>query len=529
MAIPAAAPVSLSVSFDTPAGEAVRLRFQQSFRIGRAVECEVNINDSSVSRLHAEGQFKYGQWWITDLNSSNGLVVDGQQMHEVPVQDAITVQLGFEGPAVRFEVQNRPPVQDAAAAVRAAFAPAPAPTPVPARAPAPAPTKAASAETTVQPNAAPAGQTQKQHLAQLQKHYFDDRGDDRPAGEHTMLIRNAYRVIRAKQKRTHAIVIASLTLLVLSIASFAAYQRYQLNERKELAQELFYTMKSLDIDIANLEKRFADSNNTAALTELRSYQARRTNLEQQYDRFMSTLKTYDPKMSEQDRLILRVARIFGECELAMPVGFADEVHSYIDKWRVSQRYARGIKTAQEKGYTAKISEELLARNLPPQFFYLAMQESDFDPFASGPPTRLGIAKGMWQFIPQTATKYGLRIGPLVELRRPDTSDDRHRWDLATKAAARYLQDLYATDAQGSGLLVMASYNWGEDRVIRLIQSMPVNPRERNFWQLLTKYRDRIPQETYDYVFYIISAAVIGENPRLFGFDFDNPLTHLESK
>lgn len=529
MAIPAAAPVSLSVSFDTPAGRPVRLRFQQPFRIGRAVECEVSINDSSVSRHHAEGQFKYGQWWITDLNSRNGLVVDGQQIHEVPVQDGITVQLGFDGPAVRFEVQTRPPASDAAAAVRAAFAPAPAPLTVPERAPAPAPTKAASAATTVQPAPAPGAQTQKQHLAQLQKHYFDDRGDDRPAGEHTMLIRNAYRGIRVKQKRTQAIVIASLALLVLSIASFAAYQRYQLNERKELAQELFYAMKSLDVDIAGLERRFADSNNTAALTELRSYHARRTNLEQQYDRFMSTLKTYDPKMSEQDRLILRVARIFGECELAMPVGFADEVHSYIDKWRVSQRYARGIKTAQEKGYTAKISEELLARNLPPQFFYLAMQESDFDPFASGPPTRLGIAKGMWQFIPQTATKYGLRIGPLVELRRPDTSDDRHRWELATKAAARYLQDLYATDAQGSGLLVMASYNWGEDRVIRLIQSMPVNPRERNFWQLLTKYRDRIPQETYDYVFYIISAAVIGENPRLFGFDFDNPLTHLESK
>ena len=37
------------------------------------------------------------------------------------------------------------------------------------------------------------------------------------------------------------------------------------------------------------------------------------------------------------------------------------------------------------------------------------------------------------------------------------------------------------------------------------------------------YGDRIPQETYDYVLHIISAAVIGENPRLFGFDFDNPL------
>jgi hypothetical protein len=32
-----------------------------------------------------------------------------------------------------------------------------------------------------------------------------------------------------------------------------------------------------------------------------------------------------------------------------------------------------------------------------------------------------------------------------------------------------------------------------------------------------------PPETYNYVFYIVSAAVIGENPRLFGFNFNNPL------
>ena len=59
--------------------------------------------------------------------------------------------------------------------------------------------------------------------------------------------------------------------------------------------------------------------------------------------------------------------------------------------------------------------------------------------------------------------------------------------------------------------------------------MPANPRERNFWQLLAKYRDRIPKETYDYVFYIVSAAAIGEDPRLFGFNFDNPLADLERK
>ena len=57
--------------------------------------------------------------------------------------------------------------------------------------------------------------------------------------------------------------------------------------------------------------------------------------------------------------------------------------------------------------------------------------------------------------------------------------------------------------------------------------MPQNPRDRNFWRLTSKYRRRIPNETYDYVFSIFSAAVIGENPRLFGYDFDNPLAAVE--
>ena len=82
---------------------------------------------------------------------------------------------------------------------------------------------------------------------------------------------------------------------------------------------------------------------------------------------------------------------------------------------------------------------------------------------------------------------------------------------------------------GSGLLVMACYNWGEDYVLPLVRSMPLNPKDRNFWMLLQKHRDKIPKETYDYVFYIVSAAVIGENPRLFGFNFDNPLANLDAQ
>ena len=161
--------------------------------------------------------------------------------------------------------------------------------------------------------------------------------------------------------------------------------------------------------------------------------------------------------------------------------------------------------------------------------YLGLQESNFNVGACGPPTRFGIAKGMWQFIPTTARSYGLRTGPLAELQQFDPGDERHDFLKSTQAAAEYISYIYNTQAQASGLLVMASYNWGENRVIKLINTMPENPKERNFWCLLSKYRSNIPQETYDYVFYIVSAAVIGENPRLFGFDFDNPLAQFQKR
>ena len=168
---------------------------------------------------------------------------------------------------------------------------------------------------------------------------------------------------------------------------------------------------------------------------------------------------------------------------------------------------------------------MLARDLPPQFFYLALQESNFDVYSIGPLTYMGHAKGMWQFIPETAVRYGLILGPLTDVGRPDPADDRHNFEKSTNAAARYIKFIYRTDAQASGLLVMSGYNWGENRVIKILRSMPSNPRERNFWKLLERHRSQIPQETYDYVFHIFSAAVIGENPRLFGFKFDNPLAN----
>jgi membrane-bound lytic murein transglycosylase D len=225
---------------------------------------------------------------------------------------------------------------------------------------------------------------------------------------------------------------------------------------------------------------------------------------------------------------MRMAHRFGECEINMPDGFVEEVSGFIANWQSSKRLARVIRRATRRGYIPKILEALNQEELPAEFFYLAVQESNLDHQAVGPRTRFGIAKGMWQFIPSTAEKYGLRVGPLKDEAVVDLLDERHHFDKSTRAAASYLRDIYTTDAQASGLLVMAAYNWGERRVVKLIQTMPENPRERNFWQLITKYRDKVPDETYDYVFSIFTAAVIGENPRLFGFEFDNPLAEADA-
>ena len=70
---------------------------------------------------------------------------------------------------------------------------------------------------------------------------------------------------------------------------------------------------------------------------------------------------------------------------------------------------------------------------------------------------------------------------------------------------------------------MASYNWGENRVINMLRTMPPIPGSATSGRCSSSTATRCRKETYDYVLSIVSAAVIGENPRLFGFGFDSPL------
>jgi membrane-bound lytic murein transglycosylase D len=477
-------PPSVRARTGAKAEEQQDLLFSSSFRIGRAADCQLRIQNEYVSRYQAEVSFENGQWRVRDLGSSNGIYVGADRVQDVPILNALTIRLGVAGPFVSFEIEL--------------------------------------------PKAAPPVDRPLESTAVDAERYFREPAPGETVGEHTQMVRRAFQRVQKKQTQKHRGIVSVLALAIAAIGGYAYYQHQRIAQQTSMAKEIFYEMKSVQVDIANVEQLVRDTQNQPGL-EVKKYQSRRKDMERNYDRFLTALRVYDPKMTEEQRLILRIARIFGECELDMPQGFADEVRNYIRKWQSSPRLTKAVQLAARNGYTAKLTSELLGQNLTPHFFYLALQESDFDPFISGPPTYKGIAKGMWQFIPETAAKYGLRIGPLADFRRPDPMDDRHNWEKATGAAARYLKDIYSTDAQASGLLVIASYNWGEQKVIPIIRRMPANPRERNFWRLLTDYRDKLPKETYDYVYYIFSAAVIGENPRLFGFDFDNPLAHLETR
>ncbi|MBM3787727.1 MAG: FHA domain-containing protein [Acidobacteria bacterium] len=463
-------------------------RFTDSFRVGRAPECQVIFEDPHVSRQHLTVAFANGQWWGQDMNSANGIWVDGQKVQTVAIGQALQMRLGAEGPYVQILVE--------------------------------APAAMPSAQIPAQPVQG----TQTQVIKSYTDRYLTDKDDGQPVGERTMMIRKAFTQVQKKQRFKYLWVVAALVLLLAGVGGFAWYRDQQYRKQAGLAQDLFYSMKSLDVDIANVEKLLGDAGGGQASEQIRKFRERRRQMEAQYNRYLDEIKSHDKQLTEEEKLIFRVTRIFGECELNAPPEFIDEIKKYIGYWKSSPRYKNAILRARENSYGPTIAREFLDRGLPPQFFYLAMQESNFDEYISGPQTYMGFAKGMWQFIPKTGMQYGLTMGPLVDQPRPDPADDRHNWRKATVAASKYIKDLYSTEAQASGLLVMACYNWGEGKVIPLVNTMPANPRERNFWTLLEKYRDKLPKETYDYVFYITSAAVIGENPKMFGFDFENPVS-----
>jgi membrane-bound lytic murein transglycosylase D len=127
-------------------------------------------------------------------------------------------------------------------------------------------------------------------------------------------------------------------------------------------------------------------------------------------------------------------------------------------------------------YVSRLKPIFTGQGVPPELVWIAEVESSFDPRARSP---VG-ATGLFQLMPATAKRYGLRTWPLDHRLRPDDS---------ARAAAKYLDYLHAHFKDWR--LALAAYNAGEGTVEKLLQ----RHKARTFDEIAT----HLPAETQMFV------------------------------
>ena len=324
-------------------------------------------------------------------------------------------------------------------------------------------------------------------------------------GDRTMMIYQLATKYHKRRRRPYLIISTIVLLIAVAALTGVYFLSRQLDRLNTL--NAFYKARSLQIELVG------KGNLTEA--EKKGLRARRAVLEDEYEKYLVKVGWYANK-SPQEREVMRLARRLGEADLEIPPGFYQTVMEWVQDYKTTNRLRGALARARERKLIPTIAHFLREKDLPMEFLFIALQESSFNKDSVGPETKWGYAKGMWQFIPPTATQYRLAVGPLVNEPKPDPFDQRQDELRSTIAATEYLTDLYSTKAAASGLLVIASYNYGATRILKKLEELPNNPSQRNFWNF---YRNGwIPDETRKYVFSIFSAALICETPELFGFD-----------
>ncbi|MBM3788840.1 MAG: LysM peptidoglycan-binding domain-containing protein [Acidobacteria bacterium] len=159
-------------------------------------------------------------------------------------------------------------------------------------------------------------------------------------------------------------------------------------------------------------------------------------------------------------------------------------------------------------YLEMIQEVFRAEDLPLDLIYLAQVESLFKTNALS----RAYARGIWQFGRPTAIRYGLKVNSQI--------DERMDPEKSTRAAARYLKDLYGMFQDWN--LALAAYNWGEGKVQQLVKRGGTS----DFWRLAELKRG-FPKETRNHVPLIHSSIILGRNPEKYGLpvELDPPVRY----
>ncbi len=158
-------------------------------------------------------------------------------------------------------------------------------------------------------------------------------------------------------------------------------------------------------------------------------------------------------------------------------------------------YLQRVLTRAQR-YLPYIVAELERRDLPMELALLPIVESAYDPFAYSH----GRAAGLWQMIPGTAKRFGVKQNWWYDGRR-DVVD-------STRAALDYLEYLYKFN-NGDWLNAIASYNSGEGNVRKAVRRNTKANKPIDFWNL------KLPKETSMYVPKLLALVEIVADPDAF--------------
>ena len=185
---------------------------------------------------------------------------------------------------------------------------------------------------------------------------------------------------------------------------------------------------------------------------------------------------------------------------AIPMVMNKHIQAEMDRFTKKGEKKFFIESYKRSGrYRSQIVSSLKEAGLPPELSWLPLIESGFKVNALSKARALGL----WQFIPSTGYKFGLK--------RTKYIDERIDPVKSTKAAIAYLKELH--QIFGDWATVLAAYNCGEGRVLRVIRTQNINYLD-NFWDLY----ERLPQETARYVPRFMATLHIVKNLEKYGLD-----------
>lgn len=194
---------------------------------------------------------------------------------------------------------------------------------------------------------------------------------------------------------------------------------------------------------------------------------------------------------------------------AIPMTVNDHVKREIQSFQTMERDFF-LESYQRSGrYRGKIVEALKEAGLPEELSWLPLIESGFKVRALSRSRALGL----WQFIPSTGYKYGLKRNTWI--------DERLDPEKSTEAAIAYLNELH--QMFGDWATVLAAYNCGEGSVARVIREQK-NDYLDNFWD----FYERLPRETARYFPRFLAVLAIIRDPAQYGFtldELDQPISH----